>query len=694
MAYTPSEVPDLYPKFTNGEQCIGPINQMEAPALTTFYFARLFDTVPPGRYVIKITADDAATVWIGTDITSSRMVGACRLDEDVSVFEFEFDLYDGERRIDVYLQNLTDEPSHSGFIFGLYRDGALVYASRAADWLYDTLAPIPDSELLGGVDARRLRPVFTVLPNWRDGVLERIEYLTDILTSERATEQRRAIRSVPRRSIEVNFARTRAVQDRLMNFFTGNGAQQFLVPIWFEQRRLGLTIDPLTTTLDFPKQDLAMREFREGGTAIIMDKSPDNFDIVVIDTVDLDNNRIEFGAGITQEWHADCRIIPLRLARLMDRPSMSNRTDETGTVAVRFEILDNDAGGGAGSWGFCVPVFDFDSNWSQSVEHGYDRLMFTLDNQIANPYTVDPSDQTLVTMRANFMLRDREKLYRLRDFIAAAKGRAMRFYAPTMTDDVQPVDPNEIPGGVKFFDIQPSGLWEGTRTRQFSRRTLGFFFNDGSPPFFRVVENIEPVGLSGPPYRMAAERIYVDQVMPPVDMSLVKRISWMQVVRFDQDGFEFKHSVDDSVAVTTALVFRGVDPDEMPPIECVVTSRPYPVDQVDLMTTEFTLTGGRMYEPNLLMPPEAITANHVLAGGELREILKSVTFDPEAIRPEFALSGGVLRDILKTYTMKPEGLNITASATTGTLRAILIAYTYWPGEGLNISATLTEGTLT
>lgn len=692
MAYTPSEVPDLYPKFTNGEQCLGPIDQMDAPALTSFYFARLFDTLPAGRYVIKMTADDAATVWVGTDITSSRMVGSCRLDAEVTAFEFEFDLYEGERRFDVYLQNLSEESSHCGFIFGLYRDGVLVYASRAANWLYDTAAPIPDAELLGGIDMRRLKPVFTVLPNWKDGILERVEYLTDVLTSERATEQRRALRSKPRRSIEANFARTRAIQDRLVNFFTGTGAQPFLVPLWFEQRRLGVTVSPATTTLAFPSGDLAQREFREGDTAIIIDKNPDVFDIIEIGTVDLLNQTIELASGITQEWGDSARIIPLRLARLIDRPSMSNRTDEVGTTAVRFELLDGDIGGS--SWGFCVPLLKLEPNWAQSVEHGYERLIFSMDNQIASPYMVDPSDQTLVTLRANYTLRFRDQVRYLRDFINEAKGRAMRFYAPTYTDDVQPVDPLEITGGVSYFDIQPCGLWENTRTRQFSRRTLGFFFNDGSPPFYRVVEGIEPIGLSGPPYRMAAERLYVDQMMPPVDLRNIKRISWMQVVRFDQDGFEFKHVVDDSAVVTAALVLRGVDPDGMPPIECLVTSRPYPVDNEELLTAAHQILSGRIYQPLLTMPPESLMPLFSIESGTLRGTLASYDMGFESLMPSFNIQSGTLRVALKDYTTRPEAMDITASLSAGTLKTTLITYTNWPAEAMDISATLSEGTLT
>lgn len=690
MALIPSEIPDFFPDFVSGEWCVGPADQMSAPGLTTFYFARFFDNLQPGGYEMRFVANLAATVWVGTDRMSTRMVGAKGINDQTVTFEFT--LYEGERRFDIYLQNMMSMPGHSGFSFGLYRDGVLVYVSRAEHWMYDTNTTLLDEELLGGLDTRRLLPVFTVLPNWKDGVLERIEYLTDILSGERATEQRRALRAVPRRSIEVGFARSRAVQDRLHNFFTGVGLQQFLVPLWFEQYRLGAEIGPADTTISFPSDDLDMREFRVGDVALIIDKNPDVFDVVTIDAVDAEAGTITIGAGVTLTWHASARIVPLRSARLMERPSMGNRTDETGTTNVRFELLDGDIGDS--SWGYCTPLLRLEPNWAQPPVHGYDRVTYTLDNQIAQPHVTDPSDQTLITQRANYTLRKREQVRYFRDFINQAHGRLMRFYVPSYTDDVQPLDPLTIPGGAPYFDIQPSGLWEMTRTRQFSRRVLGFFFNDGSAPFYRNVESIEPVGLSGPPYRMAAERLYVDQDMPPVDMRLVKRISWMQAVRFDQDGFELKHEVDDSAVVTASLVFRGVDPEGMPPIDCGwITSWLYPVDAVEMLASSAVLTGGRIYEPNMVMEPEHMTSEHVLTGGTLRDILRSYEI-AEALDITAGLSEGTIRSILIDYVMEPEAIDVTASLSEGELKQILITYDRWAPEAMDITATLSEGTLT
>ncbi|AGF89702.1 hypothetical protein SP099_00290, partial [Salmonella phage FSL SP-099] len=56
-------------------------------------------------------------------------------------------------------------------------------------------------------DVRLTYPVFLPLPNWKDGVTERIEWQTDVMISESGAEQRRPIRLHPRRSFEATFLR-------------------------------------------------------------------------------------------------------------------------------------------------------------------------------------------------------------------------------------------------------------------------------------------------------------------------------------------------------------------------------------------------------------------------------------------------------------------------------------------------------
>lgn len=557
MALTATEIPDLYPEFTTGEMSVGPVSQLSAPGMSSYYFARIFDNLPPGRYTIRATMNDAGSLWVGSQANSMRMIATFTLDEDITAWEYEFELNQGDRRFDVYVHNLTVGASACGFIFSLYRNGKQVYASRAENWRYETTGPVADADLLGAQDTRRATTVFTVLPNWADGILERLEYMTDVMQGELAVEQRRALRTTHRRSIEAGFARTGVVQDRLHNFFTAVGARPFMVPLWHEQVALQFDLSIASPTVMFSDGSLAQREFRPGDTAIVFEKNPADYDVVIIQEVDPNAGMLLIGAGITRTWGQGARIIPLRLARLMDAPSMTNRTDEVGVVQVRFELLDPTTTFGS-SWGHVFPLFKLDPNWAEAITTGYDRLTFAMDTQLAQPFVVDPSDQSQPTTRANFTLKGRNQVVQFRRLLNAARGRAVRFYAPSHTSDLHLKTP--LAGGETFIDIEPSGLWETMLTSQMSRRVVAFIPYEGTPIYRKVVD-VNPVGLQGPPYRMSAERLSFATALPA--MGRIKRISWLQCSRFDQDTFELHHPVGDSVIVRTALVFRAVSDDGM-----------------------------------------------------------------------------------------------------------------------------------
>lgn len=550
--------------FTNGEEFISVVDGGSAPAATTFYLARTLQ-LPPGKYRIKLFVDDYGMLRFGSDMNTLRTVMKLSIVDGARTGEFI--VHEGESRFDLVLFNNASGPCN--FIFSIWRDDQLVHASSSDDWQFDS-EPISDDELLGGQDPRLLLPVFSVMPNWKNGVLERLQWNTDVMRSEEAVEQRRSIRRYPMRSFEASFLRTESVRARLDNFFLGMGNKPFMLPLWHEQYRSEGEITPADSGFAFGDGSLVDREFRPGDVVMLTAGDPDLFDIGIIDEVLVDTNTFTWATPPTITWPAGTRLIPMRRARMIDFPQFNNLSSHVGQVSARFELTEPDdqfqvfcedgepdtTFEEQPSWGNCSPLFQFKPNRSTPVVVDYAREAFVLGSDSGPSFYVDPSDQGRSTQRMNLLLRGRDMVFAFRRFIAQARGQTLRFYMPSGTSDIVPA--GDIDGDA--FLAKPSGLWETMSVPQRSRIWITVLFKDGSSPIYRKVVNVEPVGVVALPTRMVqSEQYTLASPLPAISVENIERIMFVSTSRFDQDTFELMHHSDSSRAVSAAVVTRTVD---------------------------------------------------------------------------------------------------------------------------------------
>ena len=148
--------------FDNGERWLSPYEDAMSTPKGTYYFSRRFQ-LRGGLYTFKIFVDDAATLWVGKRFDSAAMLGSWLINQ--GTVETEIYLPPGNQRMDFIVQNLPTEPSPAGFIFSLWQDGQLVYATTSPGWLWDT-KPIPDEEVPEAGDPRPAMVVLSTMPNW------------------------------------------------------------------------------------------------------------------------------------------------------------------------------------------------------------------------------------------------------------------------------------------------------------------------------------------------------------------------------------------------------------------------------------------------------------------------------------------------------------------------------------------------
>lgn len=649
----------------------------EAPARTTYYVSKWMPFLEGGEYLIRCVAEDAS-LWLSTqERDNSRSIYFTKRDsgpQEATIF-----LPRGRQRFDIVLTNVSDvaNPASRCFLaFSLWKTGKLIYSSAGAGWVFGTEV-IPDADVPALGDWRLDLPVFSVLPNWANPVIERLSYSTEVILSEIGVEQRRALRVQPRRSFEAVFARHDATRSRLQNFFVGVGKNQCLVPIWHEQYALPATLGP---TLVFPADSVAKREFRSGGLCLAIGKNPAVYEVLIVNEVDYDSDTISFVAPPVSVWGVGDRLIPLRVARVLDVPSLSNPTDRVGLVPIRFTIDDSEPAPFSPSWGYCSPLFRFTINRGTDITVGYERVTAFVEDDDVGPIDVyDPEQRDRITIRAGMQLRGRDDVVAFKQFIDMARGRAIRFWMPTFTADMQAVA--TINGTV--IDVRGAGFFDYLKSRQGFKAYLSIEYLDGRATLYREIDGFTKINDS-------TDRVFLKLEVSDSPIASIRRISFLLPVRFDHDAFELHHLVDDSAAVLTNFAVRSADTNEMEPIECGATSTIYPLEMIDGVSGAFLTYAAQLWK----LIPHAFdntfeVMSMLLTGGAVASRMKD-----EGVSSAFVVETAELIHVVnyRDTDMLPEGLASSFVVTSFTLVGAGITQQMLPDK-LDCGFQVTSATL-
>lgn len=539
---TPYDFPTENP---NGEKLVSVANPVDAaPGPATYYLARRINFDVDGDYSFAVSADDAATIWLGTEQLNLQIIGQVVIGEPKT---FTVHIPAGQYRMDVILVNLPTGNTPCVFTMTIMRGDTIVYTSAKEGWVLDD-APINDVDLPTAEDPRYSMPVWTLLPNWKDGIVERLSWQTDVLASETDAEQRRSVRRNARRSFEASFLRQRAQAQRMDAFFSGVGPVTFLVPLWHEQVKMldGIDMEASGVTLN----DLRFREFRKGDIVFVNNGDPDQYDLLEVG--DVQDTRFSWASPPPRRWPAGTRIYPMRTARIVTQnPKMSRVTDTVSTAQVLFDLVEPYQV--PASWGQQnngQPYFAWRVDRANTLDVEFSRKNYVLDNSSGAVAVTDHGRYTTAVVQANLRLYGRANAFALRQFLQAARGQAVHFYAPTFNQDIEPL--GDIEGGVEL-EIASQGFARSMLRPQPNRRQLVFQFRDGTPNLYRTIidarENRHGLTLE-------SETLVFDAALPAIRLADLKRISFVCETRFAQDQFEIHHPTNGQAAIDVAVTLR------------------------------------------------------------------------------------------------------------------------------------------
>ena len=386
--------------------------------------------------------------------------------------------------------------------------------------------------------------LWPLLPNWKVGVKEALEFRTRVLgPSLTGNIQKRRMRRAPRRSFAFEVHPYRDGRRLLDNLRFAQGRGEWAMPIFHDRQSLAATLASGAVSIPC---DTIGRDFVAGGKAVLRARSlyTTTFEFVEIDSVD--PGAVNLVGATTSEWPKGTFLYPIRNGRLNDNSNnLILRNAEVSTLSVSVDISESC------DWAehefeheyLGRPVWEFPINWSSPRDLAFNRVVQIEDNDVALPYIIDFSGRTFSATDADWMLKTFEDKALLRSVLYALAGRYTSLWLPTLANDLQvndDIDSTTLSVRWCGYDLFGEGR-EG-------RRDIRIELYDGTVYYRRI---------TGSTVFGDTEYLTMSSSLGgTVSAANVRRISFMMLMQQATDSLTIGHLTN--TVANVGLVFEGV----------------------------------------------------------------------------------------------------------------------------------------
>jgi hypothetical protein len=395
------------------------------------------------------------------------------------------------------------------------------------------------------ISGERVIP-WTWLANWREGIVERLDWNTETLTAFDGTEQRIKLREFPRRAIEFSFSAEGRQRRRLDAALYGWGARVWALPIWTDGQRLAADVAPGALSIPVATTD---RDFAAGVLVMLLDDAG-GYEVVEVEAVEADS--LTLVRPILGTWPAgSCMVYPARPARLPNAHGLRRFTGDFAYGRVRMELQDlSDWPAAAEATTYRgLPVMLERPNWTADPELDYARKLAELDFGTGVRAFDDESDKPELLQSMRWFLDSRADVGAFRSWLYARAGKFKAIWVPTWMVDLVMLS-NLGSGGVAF-DVENIGYTRHIDARV-HRRDLRIQLASGAVYYRRITAAVE--------VDADTETLTIDSALgvaiTPAD---VVSISFMALCRLDADGVEIAWFTGDVAQAATNLRATGND---------------------------------------------------------------------------------------------------------------------------------------
>lgn len=385
---------------------------------------------------------------------------------------------------------------------------------------------------------------WTIVPDWKDGVRERLAWSTDVMSSDERDEQRRAIRLSPRRSFDVRMYvedRERALFEMMMR---GWGGRIWAMPVWPDIQILRTPVTLGATSISCATEG---RDFRAGGLAMLRSESAFVSEVVQVETVESDS--LTLLRPTQMAWPAGSRLYPVRTARFEAQPRTRRLSDRATDVRATFILVE------PSDWPEAelptyrgLPVLDTRPDEAEDLTGTYERAMRMLDNISGIPFVLDAADAAFAVQAHAWKLSGIAERSAFRSLLYALRGRQVAVWLPTHADDLHLIETlasESVSATIENIGYARFGLG------QVGSQDIRIELRNGDV-YYRRITNA--VAIDG-----ETEQITIDTALgTTVAPEDVARICFMMLARSQSDVTEIHHVTDVEGVATSRKVFVGV----------------------------------------------------------------------------------------------------------------------------------------
>ena len=376
-------------------------------------------------------------------------------------------------------------------------------------------------------------------PNWVQPVIERLEWLTDVMESHAGFEQRVRLRAGARRSFEYSaLVGSDTERVKMENLLLSWQARVFGLPLWTD---VALAAGPIPAGSTSIAVTTANRDFAVGGlVGLVLGMESEFAEITAVLPTSL-----TIKSPLDSTWPVGTKILPVRPARVQNDLGLTYLSDAIGQATLRFQFEDEwllpaatetlDYRG--------YPVLLTATNWTEDVETDYARKLNELDFLTGRRVIDDLSGVGTVRRTHRWLISGRAAITAFRSWLAARAGRLTAFWMPSFQSDLKVVSP------IGAFDSAitvENRAYAANVPAAIGRRDILIATTSGSRYYRRITG---ATALSPSTESIAIDSVVGAALLP----EQIRHVSFMKLVRLDSDAIELAHHTDDMAEVSISV---------------------------------------------------------------------------------------------------------------------------------------------